>query len=232
MLLAGLQKTSLIDFPDQISAVVFTQGCNFHCPYCHNKQLIPLKNQAEKELMPEEYFFDFLKERKDLIDGVTITGGEPVLQPDLKDFILKIKRDYNLLVKVDTNATNPSKLKELIDLALIDYLAVDIKFSWSRYQELAPKSLIKDLKSSIALIMASELEYEFRTTVVPGLHDQSEIEKIAAQIKGAPKYFIQNFRGVNTYDPKLENRNSFSPAELKKFKALAEKYLADVQIRD
>lgn len=231
MKLAGLQKTSVIDFPDQISAVVFTQGCNFYCPYCHNSQLIPLKIPAG-ELMPEEYFFDFLKQRKNLLDGVTITGGEPLLQPDLKEFIFKIKKDYNLKLKLDTNGSNTAELKKLIDAELIDYLAVDIKFSWSNYRQLAPEGLVLEIKNSVQMIIDSELDYEFRTTAVPGLHDEEEIAKIARQIKGAEKYFIQNFRPVNTLEPELSNSRSFAPSELDKFKKIAKKHLNNVQIRN
>ncbi|WP_114488924.1 anaerobic ribonucleoside-triphosphate reductase activating protein [Halanaerobium sp. ST460_2HS_T2] len=232
MRLAGLQKTSVIDFPDQISAVVFTQGCNFHCPYCHNSQLIKRELPPEQELMPEKYFFNFLENRKKLLDGVTITGGEPLLQQDLKEFMLKIKNDYNLLLKLDTNASSFKKLQEIIEAGIIDYLAVDIKFDWARYQELAPLTVIEDIKKSVELIINSDLNYEFRTTVVPGLHNQSQIQKIAAQIKGADKYFIQNFRPVNTLSPDLRERRSFAPSKLQEFKKTAEAYLREVHIRD
>ena len=230
--MAGLQKTSVIDFPDQISAVVFTQGCNFYCPYCHNSQLIPLKLPEGKELMPVSYFFDFLQKRKKLLDGVTITGGEPLLQPDLKEFILKIKQNYDLLIKLDTNGSNFSKLKELIEADLIDYLAVDIKSTWTNYKQLATFGLTSEIKNSLALIIDSNQNYEFRTTVVPGLHDKKEIEEIAQQIKGADKYFIQNFRPLNTLNPELRDQRSFAPSELQDFKKVAEKHLANVQIRD
>lgn len=232
MRLAGLQKTSVIDFPDQISTVVFTQGCNFYCPYCHNSQLIPMKLPEGKELMPQEYFFDFLQQREALLDGVTITGGEPLLQPDLKEFMQKIKQDYNLLIKLDTNGSSSAKLKELLEAELVDYLAVDIKFSWSSYDQLAPERLLSEIKKSVELIINSELDYEFRTTVVPGLHDIEEITDIARQLEGADKYFIQNFRPVNTLAPELKKQRSFAPTELQQFKITAEKYLKDVQIRD
>lgn len=232
MRLAGLQKTSVIDFPDQISAVVFTQGCNFYCPYCHNSQLIPLKLPEGKELMPQDYFFDFLQKRKKVLDGVTITGGEPLLQPNLKEFMQKIKQDYGLLLKLDTNGSSSAKLQELIEAELIDYLAVDIKFSWPNYRQLAPVGLIPEIKDSVELIINSDLEYEFRTTVVPGLHDREEIEKIAQQIEGAENYFIQNFRPVNTLAPELRDQRSFAPSELQELKAAAEKHLKNVQIRD
>jgi pyruvate formate lyase activating enzyme len=182
--------------------------------------------------MPAAYFFEFLKQRKGLLDGVTVTGGEPLLQLDLKDFIQKIKEDYNLLIKLDTNGTNQAKLQELIEADLIDYLAVDIKFSWPNYRQLAPAGLISEIKSSVELIINSKLDYEFRTTVVPEMHDSQEITKIARQIEGADKYFIQNFRPVNTLDPELKNSRSFAPSELKRLKAAAKKHLENVQIRN
>ncbi|MGM0548825.1 MAG: anaerobic ribonucleoside-triphosphate reductase activating protein [Bacillota bacterium] len=231
MKLAGLQKTSVIDFPDQITAVVFSQGCNFYCPYCHNSQLIPLKLSKAKELIPLDYFFNFLKQREKLLDGVTITGGEPLLQPDLKEFILKIKREHDLLIKLDTNGSNFLKLKELISSELIDYLAVDIKFSWNNYEQLAPIELVAEIKKSVKMIINSDLNYEFRTTVVPKLHNIREVAKIAAQIEGADKYFIQNFRPLNTLATGLRQSRCFAPAELIEFKIEAEKYLNDVQIR-
>lgn len=231
MKLAGLQKTSVIDFPDQISAVVFCQGCNFYCPYCHNKQLIPVETPAGEELMPQDYFFRFLKQREKLLDGITITGGEPLLQPNLKEFMLKIKEESNLLIKLDTNGSNFLKLKSLIKADLIDYLAVDIKFSWNNYEQVAPAELVSEIKKSVAMIINSDLKYEFRTTVVPKLHNISEIAKIAAQIKGADKYFIQNFRPLNTLAAELSQSRTFAPSELSKFRLEAEKYLNDVQIR-
>lgn len=232
MKLAGLQKTSVIDFPDQISAVVFTQGCNFYCPYCHNSQLIPLKPGSGREAMPEDYFFNFLEKRNNLLDGVTITGGEPLLQQDLKDFMFKIKNEHKLLLKLDSNAADPKKLKELIEADLIDYLAVDIKFSWSNYDRLAPNNLVSKIRESVSMILDSEIKYEFRTTVVPSLHDKKEIEKIAQQIEGAERFFIQNFRPINTLEPELRNQRSFAPSELQEFKVTAEKYLENVRVRD
>ncbi|ADQ15647.1 anaerobic ribonucleoside-triphosphate reductase activating protein [Halanaerobium hydrogeniformans] len=230
MKLAGLKKTSLIDYPDLISAVVFTRGCNFKCGYCHNSQLI--NNKAEKENMPEEIFFDFLDKRQGLIDGVVISGGEPTLQPDLKNFIKKIKRKHNLKIKLDSNGSNQRTIAELIKEDLIDYLAVDIKQSWNKYSDLSSEKIVPELKKTFSLILNSNVNYEFRTTVVPGWHDKREIEKIAKIIQGADRYYIQNFKAVNTLDPKLKNRRSFSPAELKNFKKIAEKYLSVVRIRN
>lgn len=230
MKLAGLKKTSLIDYPNLISAVVFTRGCNFSCGYCHNSQLID--NKTTKENMPEDIFFDFLSKRQQLLDGVVISGGEPTLQPDLKDFIKRIKTEYNLKIKLDSNGSNQSIIKELIKDNLIDYLAVDIKQSWDNYSDLSSEAILPELKKTFSLILNSELEYEFRTTVVPGWHDKKEIEKIAKTIQGADRYYIQNFKAVNTLDPALKERRSFAPTELQSFKEAAEKYLRVVKIRN
>jgi pyruvate formate lyase activating enzyme len=191
-----------------------------------------MKIPAAQELMPEEHFFDFLQQRNSLLDGVTITGGEPLLQPDLKEFIQKIKQDYNLLIKLDTNGSSSAKLEELLDAELIDYLAVDLKFSWDNYEKLAPAALISEIRNSVEMVINSDLDYEFRTTVVPGMHNKNEITEISKQLEGAKKYFIQNFRPVNTLDPNLRDQRSFAPSELEKFKAAAEKYLKNVQIRN
>lgn len=222
----------MLDYPDNISAVVFTRGCNFHCAYCHNSHLIPMQPPPGDEDLPEEILFNLLDKRQKVIDGVTITGGEPVLQPDLKEFINKIRNNYDLKIKLDTNGSSSKILKELIEEELLDYLALDLKFSWDKYHLLAPKGVVAEIKKSVKLIKNSNLDYEFRTTVVPGLHDILEIERIAEAAEGVDRYYIQNFRPRNTLDPNLREQRSFSPSELQKFKKTAEKYIKNVDIRD
>jgi len=222
----------MLDYPDNISAVVFTRGCNFHCAYCHNSHLIPMQPPPGDEDLPEEILFNLLDKRQKVIDGVTITGGEPVLQPDLKEFINKIRNNYDLKIKLDTNGSSSKILKELIEEELLDYLALDLKFSWDKYHLLAPKGVVAEIKKSVKLIKNSNLDYEFRTTVVPGLHDILEIERIAEAAEGVDRYYIQNFRPRNTLDPNLRAERSFSPSELQKFKKMAEKYIKNVDIRD
>jgi len=231
--LAGLRKTSVIDFPDRIAAVVFTRGCNFYCPYCHNSQLINSRETAVKgEDIPEALFFSFLEKRSALLDGLTITGGEPLLQPDLRDFIKRVKQEFGLEIKLDTNGSLPAELSELLDAGLVDYTAVDVKMSWDNYELMAAQKLIPRIKKTIELLIDSDIEYEFRTTAVPGIHNKAEIRKIAASIEGAEKYYLQNFKAVNTLDPVLEKRRSFTPAELDIFKETAEKKLELVEIRN
>lgn len=222
----------MLDYPDNISAVVFTRGCNFHCAYCHNSHLIPMQPPPGDEDLPEEILFNLLDKRQKVIDGVTITGGEPVLQPDLKEFINKIRNNYDLKIKLDTNGSSSKILKELIEEELLDYLALDLKLSWDKYHLLAPKGVVAEIKKSVKLIKNSNLDYEFRTTVVPGLHDILEIERIAEAAEGVDRYYIQNFRPRNTLDPNLRAERSFSPSELQKFKKMAEKYIKNVDIRD
>ncbi|MDZ7672048.1 MAG: anaerobic ribonucleoside-triphosphate reductase activating protein [Halanaerobiales bacterium] len=216
--ISGLQKTSLIDYPDKIATVLFTQGCNMDCPFCHNPALIPDEN--ENEYMNLEYFWQYLEKRKDLIDGVAITGGEPLVQESIYDFIKDIKK-YNLLVKLDTNGTNFKLLKKLIDEDLINYIAMDIKGPIKDYERFCGiklnKALIDNIVKSKEYILNSKVDYELRTTVVPGLHSKETIRKIAQELKGVKNYYIQNFRSEKVNDLNYTNKRSFSETELKEF---------------
>ncbi len=216
--ISGIQKTSLIDYPDYISTVLFTQGCNMDCPYCHNPELIPLENDSE--YMNLDYFWDYLDKRVDLIDGITITGGEPLIQPSIYDLISRIK-EYELLVKLDTNGTNYSLLKELIDDNLIDYVAMDIKGPIEEYDKFCGikmgNSMIKSIEKSKDLIINSNIDYELRTTVVPNLHEKEDMEKIVNFISNTGHYFIQNFRSEKVNKKSYEKVRSFSENELNKF---------------
>lgn len=228
MNIAGLVKNSLIDYPGKITAVVFTQGCNFRCPYCHNPDLVDLK---VKSVLSEKEFFDFLDKRKGLLDAVTITGGEPTLQKDLSDFIRKVK-ERGFLVKLDSNGTNPRFLQRILDAGQVDYVAMDIKNSPERYAEVVGPVKMEKITESIDIIMSSGVEYEFRTTVLPKLHDEKSFEKIGEMIRGANKYFIQNFRSENTLDKQYAQESSFTFHELEKAKDIMEKYVKKCAIRE
>jgi|SRR5690554_6874403 len=231
MKISGLQKTSLIDYPGKIVSIIFTQGCNYRCPYCHNSQLIPVNNTND-DYLPQDYLFSFLEERQGLIDGVSITGGEPTIQKDLVDLIVKIK-SMDLLVKLDTNGSIPEVIEELINKKIIDYLAMDIKGSLKKYKQIAGKKADKDsIKSSIKLILNSDLSYEFRTTVVPTLHERNDFYEIRELIKGADRYFIQNFRPANTLNPCLLKLNGFPVAKLNEFKNIIKSYVNKIEIRN
>lgn len=231
MRLGGLQKLTLLDFPEHVACTVFTLGCNMRCPFCHNSSLvIPGREHVEGE-MEEDEFFSFLNKRKGLLDGVAITGGEPLLQKDIKEFIKKI-RDMGLLVKLDTNGSFPDKLKELIDEGLVDYVAMDVKSTMKGY---GPICGLKDpptdrLKESISILMEGKVPYEFRTTVVDEFHDEEVFEGIADLIAGAPRYFLQRFEDSG----ELIEEDKFHPVseeKLERLLALVRKKVPAAQIR-
>lgn len=195
MHIRGLQKLTALDFPDKLAATVFTGGCNLRCPFCHNASLV-LRNDRE---LSEAEVLDFLKKRSGVLDGVCITGGEPLLQPDLADFLRKIK-ELGLLIKLDTNGAFPEKLKNLISQHLVDYVAMDLKNSPQKYPLTCgfPKKEAQEFflpfKKSIELLLAGKIEYEFRTTVVKELHTLSDIESAGKEIQGAQRWFLQCFQ--------------------------------------
>ena len=230
MKISGIQKTSAIDYPDHLTTIIFTQGCNLTCPYCHNPNLIP-DNSDSNQYLPLKQFWGFINKRKNLIDGVTITGGEPALQPDLMEVITKIK-NLDLKVKLDTNGTKPEVIKKLLDNNLIDYIAQDVKFPLGQYDSIATKDFTQEIQKTIDLIKNSNIDYEFRTTVVPRLHTTEDIEKISALLENAEQYYIQNFKPNNTLDPNLKEKRGFPPAKLQEFKEIAADYIYKVEIRN
>lgn len=193
MKIGGFQKTSLLDYPDRISAIVWTSGCNFRCPFCYNRKLA----LGTTELFPDEELLSFLSKRRGLLEGVVISGGEPLLQDDLADFIKKIKK-LGLLVKVDTNGTFPEKLHGLLDQQLVDYVAMDVKAPKGKYRELAGTNVELDkIDASVELIKTNAPAYEFRTTVVPTLLKKEDIIDIAKWLAGAERYYLQQFKPLS-----------------------------------
>lgn len=210
MKIKGLQKTTLLDFPEKLACTVFTGGCNFRCPFCHNASLV-LHAGAVDEISEKE-FFTYLSKRKGMLDGVCITGGEPLLCPDIEEFIKKIK-ELGLLVKLDTNGTFPKKLEALLDEGLVDYVAMDIKNSKEKYAHTAGvEDFPKEIEQSIDIIMKKAPDYEFRTTVVRELHTKQDILDIANRIKGARKYFLQSY--VDSGDTIENGFSAYSAAEM------------------
>ena len=191
MRLGGLQKTTLLDFPGKIACTVFTSGCNFRCPFCHNASLV-LPDRYCAEDFSEADFFSFIEKRKGILDGVVVSGGEPTVQRDIKDFIYKIKQ-FGFDVKLDTNGSAPDKLKELISEGLIDYIAMDIKNSPQKYSSTVGCDLLPAIEESVDVIMNAKVEYEFRTTAVNELHTVDDFRLIGEWISGAKKYFIQSY---------------------------------------
>jgi len=230
--ISGIQKTSLIDYPDYISTVLFTQGCNMNCPYCHNPELIVKENNNEYLKLP--YFWEYLEKRADLIDGVVITGGEPLIHSSLYDFIKNIK-EHDLLVKLDTNGTNYELLKRIIGDDLIDYVAMDIKGPIEDYGNFCGIKLNNVTKESIKksrdLILNTNIDYELRTTIVPDMHTKDVLRKIAAQIMGCTNYYLQNFRSGKVNDPEYTEKRSFSESEIKTFIKIFEDYNIEAKIR-
>lgn len=218
MNIAGVQKVTLLDYPGKVACEIFTQGCNFECPFCQNSSLIPITNTGE---FSEEEIFEYLVLRKKILDGVVITGGEPTVQKDLKEFIKKIK-DLGLLVKLDTNGGNPKVLQELIDEKLVDYVAMDIKNIFNKYNITAGKKVSLDnIKKSIEILKASKIDYEFRTTIIKEMHSLDDIVSIC-KLVGNVKYYLQNFEdSENVIDHSL---HGFSREEL----LFIDKYLKDV----
>ena len=191
MLISGLQKLTLLDYPGKTAAIIFTYGCNFRCPFCHNALLVTEKLQ---DVIPEEEVFSFLEKRKGILDAVCITGGEPTLQKDLREFILKV-RALGYCVKLDTNGTNPELLDELLTEGLLDYVAMDIKNSPARYDEATGvKTDMDKITESISLIKEKAPDYEFRTTITKELHSEKDISDIAGLVGKGSKYFLQQFK--------------------------------------
>ncbi len=238
--IGGLQKLTLIDYPGHLAATIFLTGCNFRCPWCYSAELV-LPEKIKKQLHPvrknfsngagisEKELLKFLKERKKLIDGVVLCGGEPVISKGLTPFIKKIKK-MGFFVKLDTNGSNPEILKKLIDKKLVDYIAMDIKAPFGAKSQISKfksqsyekatgvKINLEKIKKSVEIIKNSGIDYEFRTTVVPGIHIKEDILQIAREISPAKRYYLQNFRPEKTIDPKFE-----------KIKPYPQEYLLEIQ---
>ncbi len=228
-MIKGFTKVSMLDYPGKIAAVIFTGGCNFRCGFCHNPELV--NNDPRLTPFEEDYVLGVLEEKKKWIDGVCITGGEPTLEKDMPQLIKKIK-DLGLLVKFDTNGTNPVMLKQLIDEKLVDYVAMDIKTSKEKYEQACEVKVNMDnIEKSIGIIMASDVEYEFRTTAVPGIVDKNDIEQISEWIKGAKKYAIQQFIPIKTLNPKYADTHHYHIPVLKEMGEIAKKNIKEVEVR-
>jgi pyruvate formate lyase activating enzyme len=190
MKIGGIQKTSLLDYPDVISAIIWTVGCNFRCPFCYNKDIV----LGNVQLIPEKEIFSFLEKRKGMLEGLVITGGEPFLQKDITNFCENVKK-LSYLIKIDTNGTFPEKLIEFIDKKLIDYVAMDVKAPKKKYDKLAnAKVNTKKIEESIKILKDSKIDYEFRTTFVPELLTKNDVIEIAEWLKGSKRFYLQQFK--------------------------------------
>jgi len=202
--IGGLQKLTLIDYPGRLAATVFLCGCNFRCPFCYSSEIVLPEKIKIQPKIAGKVFFDFLKERKGLLEGIVICGGEPTLNKDLPNFVKQIKK-FGYLVKLDTNGSNPKMLKDLIKENLIDYVAMDIKGPKERYGEfVGGKNNIEKIQESIDVLKGNGVDYEFRSTIVPVLHKREDVLAMAKWIMGAKRYYLQNFRPEKTIDPSFE----------------------------
>lgn len=236
MLLGGVQKLTLIDYPGKVAATVFTVGCNFRCAFCHNPELVDPELIKENPKISERDFFDFLKSRQGDLEGVCITGGEPTLHLDLPEFIKKIKK-LGFAVKLDTNGSNPEMLKKLIIVG-VDYIAMDIKAPLEKYKEITGVENLDNIKKSVEIIKNSclvgrqaGLDYEFRTTVLPKFHNEEDLMKIAQWMKGSKKYFLQQFYPTKTLDGELKNEKAYSTEKLKELCQKIKPYFEHCEVR-
>jgi pyruvate formate lyase activating enzyme len=228
--LRGWVKTSLIDYPGHIATVLFTGGCNFRCPMCHNAELV--LRPASLPAVPVQDVWDFLARREGLIDGVVITGGEPTLQDDLLPFVRRM-REHGLGVKLDTNGYRPDVLEALLDERLVDFVAMDVKAPLETYALLAGRNRLawERVARSIDLLRDESVAYEFRTTVVPGLLDADDVADVARQLEGAARYVLQQFRPQGTLDPALEDVTPYPPARLEAMADRARRWVERVEVR-
>ncbi len=227
MRIGGLQKLTLLDFPGKIACTVFTVGCNFRCPFCHNASLVTHTDDAgsfsEGELM------DFLRKRQGVLEGVAITGGEPMLWPDLPELMAEI-RALGFAVKLDTNGSFPDRLAGVLERGLADYVAMDVKNSPEKYALTAGTAAeTENVKRSVRLLLDRGGDYEFRTTVVKGLHEPADIEAAARWIRGAKRYYLQAFR--DSGDLIGEGLSAFSPKEMQTLLEAARKEIPNTEIR-
>lgn len=227
MKIIGMEKSSFIDYPGKISTVLFIAGCNFRCGYCHNAPIV----KGEGKIIPEEEVLTFLEKRKKYVDAVCISGGEPTLHKKLYDFIHRIK-SRGFFIKLDTNGSNVEVLKLLIDEGLIDYVAMDIKAPFNKYELVVQSKVdIETIKASIELIKNSQIDYEFRTTISKELLTREDLIEIANYLKGSKRFYLQNFKDVETVLAGQKLFHSYDYKTLEEIKENIKDYFDIVEIR-
>ena len=228
MRIQGLQKLTLLDYPEHTACTVFTAGCNFRCPFCHNASLVV--NIPKEAEISKEKLFAFLQKRIGILDGVCISGGEPLLQPDIEVFIKKIK-EMGFAVKLDTNGSFPDQLIHLVESGLVDYVAMDIKNSPETYAFTSGTEAldIEAIKKSVSYLKEGHVPFEFRTTVVKRYHSKESFEEIGEWLSGTEKYFLQNF--VDSGDLIGKNTRGCSEEEMKEFLQVVQQYIPNAQLR-
>lgn len=223
MKIGGVQKLSLVDYPDHTAAVLFTIGCNMRCGYCHNPELVLPERYADA--IPEEDIFLFLESRVGKLEAVVISGGEPTMHADLPAFIRRVKA-LGFLVKLDSNGTNLGVLKALYEEGLVDYVAMDIKAPLARYEEVVARPInTDDIAESIRLIMESGVPYEFRTTLVKSQISPEDLEQMGVLVRGAARFALQRFRPGRTLNPQFARETTYSDEEFAALQKLMETYV-------
>lgn len=230
MLLLGLQKLTLLDYPDKMACTVFTGGCNFRCPFCHNASLVVPERVGGSEALSEDEFFSFLSHRRGILEGVCVSGGEPTLHADLPDFLGRIKA-LGFCVKLDTNGYRPEMLRRLIEAGLVDFVAMDIKNSRESYGKTVGISGfdVSPIEMSVEILKNSGIPFEFRTTLVRGLHTPEDLASIGRWIGGVDRYFLQTFK--DSGDILSSGLDAFQKEETEALAALLYNFIPNAQIR-
>lgn len=227
MVISGLQKTTLLDYPGHLAATIFLGRCSFRCPFCHNRDLL---DDDSSTPISEEEVLTFSKKRSGILEGVCITGGEPTLHQDLDSFIKKV-RTFGLKVKLDTNGYQPQELKKLCSLGLIDYVAMDIKSGRTGYCRAAGMTAmdLAKIEESVAFLLKGDIPYEFRTTVVKGIHTEADFKEIGPWISGASAYYLQSYKDSDQV--LVQGFSAFDKENLLRFADLISPYVPDVALR-
>lgn len=224
----GIEKLTLVDYPGKVACMVYTIGCNFRCPYCHNPELV---DETVEARVTEHDFFCFLNARRDMLDGVVITGGEPTMHDDLPRVMREIK-NRGFLVKLDSNGTRPQMLREAIEGRLVDYIAMDIKSPLKAYGTVVARPVNTEaIEESIKLLINSNVDYEFRTTIVKGMLSRQDLGQMGKEIRGAKRYVLQKFVSTKILNPQFRNKVSYSDDEMKGFQEMLTPYVKECQIR-
>lgn len=225
MKIGGLQKLSLVDYPRHTAVAMFTIGCNMRCGYCHNPELVLPERYADA--IPEEDILRFLESRIGRVEGVVISGGEPTMHADLPAFIRRVKA-LGFLVKLDTNGTNPEMVQGLLVDKLVDFIAMDIKASMARYQEVVARPIDTDaIEQTIALIKKSGVDHEFRTTLVKSQVSPADLIEIGRLVQGSPRYALQKFRPGRTLNPQFAHEITYNDEEMLELKTIMEQFVAE-----
>lgn len=228
MKICGIQKVTLLDFPGYVACTIFLGGCNFDCPYCHNSSLI--RSNKAAEIITKEELYEYLKRRKGILDGIAITGGEPLIHSEIIDLIKNIKA-LGYKVKLDTNGSKPETLKYLISEGLIDYVAMDIKNTLKKYPlTIGCLTDLSKIEESIKLLINSNIEYEFRTTIVKEYHEPNDFHKIGEMIKGAKRYFLQSYKYQDSVRDKT--LSAMTKEELQVCLDIVKEYVVNASLRE